>query len=78
LRSGASVAAAVVKTGKKETMTLTKMLVVGLISAVWVPPHHVRELRALINHRQRLICHRTRPTKLLTWLDIRFFPIYPT
>jgi transposase len=31
-----------------------------MIPAVWVPPAHVRELRALISHRQRLIGQQTR------------------
>jgi transposase len=54
------IAAAFVKTDKKDTMTLAKLLAVGMIPAVWVPPEHVRELRALINHRQRLIGQQTR------------------
>jgi transposase len=54
------IAAAFVKTDKKDTMTLAKLLAVGMIPAVWVPPQHVRELRALINHRQRLIAQQTR------------------
>ena len=54
------IAAAVVKTDKKDTMTLAKLLAVGMIPAVWVPPLHVRELRALISHRQRLIAQQTR------------------
>jgi transposase len=60
LRAGASVAAALVKTDKKDTMTLVKLLAVGMIPAVWLPPLHVRELRALISHRQRLIVQQTR------------------
>ena len=54
------IAAAFVKTDKKDTMTLAKLLAVGMIPAVWVPPLHVRELRGLINHRQRLISQQTR------------------
>jgi transposase len=54
------IAAALVKTDKKDTMTLAKLLAVGMIPAVWVPPLHVRELRSLINHRQRLIAQQTR------------------
>jgi len=62
------IAAAVVKTDKKDTMIpstslrtgLAKLLAVNMIPAVWVPPAHVRELRALINHRQRLIGQQTR------------------
>jgi transposase len=54
------IAAALVKTDKKDTMTLATLLAVGMIPAVWVPPLHVRELRALISHRQRLIAQQTR------------------
>jgi transposase len=54
------IAAALVKTDKKDTMTLAKLLAVNLIPPVWVPPQHVRELRALISHRQRLISQQTR------------------
>jgi transposase len=54
------IAAAFVKTDKKDTMTLAKLLAIGAIPAVWVPPMYVRELRALINHRQRLIAQQTR------------------
>ncbi len=53
------IAAAMVKTDKKDTMTLAKLLAVGLVPPVWVPPEQVRELRALINHRRRLISHQT-------------------
>jgi transposase len=52
------IAAALVKTDKKDT--LAKLLAVGMIPAVWVPPVHVRELRAVISHRQRLIAQQTR------------------
>jgi transposase len=54
------IAAALVKTDKKDTMTLAKFLAVGLIPPVWVPPQQVRELRALISHRQRLISQQSR------------------
>ncbi|MBI1877901.1 MAG: IS110 family transposase, partial [Chloroflexi bacterium] len=54
------IAAAVVKTDKKDTMTLAKLLAVNMIPPIWVPPTHVRELRALISHRQRLISQQSR------------------
>jgi len=54
------IAAAFVKTDKKDTMILARLLAVGMIPAVWVPPEHVRDLRALISHRQRLISQQTR------------------
>ena len=53
------IAAAMVKTDKKDTMTLAKLLAVNLIPAVWVPPVHVRDLRALLAHRRRLVSQQT-------------------
>ncbi len=53
------IAAAMVKTDKKDTMTLAKLLAVGMVPKVWVPPVHVRDLRALIAHRRRLISQQT-------------------
>jgi transposase len=49
-----------VKTDAKDAVHLARILAAGLVSAVWVPPQPVRDLRALINHRQRLIQQRTR------------------
>lgn len=53
------IASAMVKTDKKDTMTLAKLLAVGMTPEVWVPPHHVRDLRALIAHRRRLVSSQT-------------------
>jgi len=53
------ITAAMVKTDKRDTMTLAKLLSVDLIPQVWVPPTHVRELRALISHRRRQVSHQT-------------------
>jgi len=53
------IAAAMVKTDKKDTMTLAKLLAVNLIPEVWVPPIHVRDLRALLAHRRRLVSQQT-------------------
>lgn len=53
------IAAALVKTDKKDTMTLAKLLAVGMVPEVWVPPEHVRDLRALISHRRRLVSQQT-------------------
>jgi len=53
------IAAAMVKTDKKDTMTLAKLLAVGMVPAVWVPPEPVRDLRALISHRRRLVSQQT-------------------
>src|SRR5438552_8201058 len=53
------IAAARVKTDKHDVLILAQLLRTDLIPEVWVPPPHVRELRALISHRQRLLRSRT-------------------
>lgn len=53
------IAAARVKTDPRDALNLAKLLAAGLIPAVWVPPAEVRELRALVSHRQRLVRQRT-------------------
>jgi transposase len=53
------IAAAAVKTDKRDTLALAKLLAANLIPAVWVPPTQVRELRALIAHRRRVVSQRT-------------------
>jgi transposase len=53
------IAASVVKTDKRDTLVLARVLAANLIPAVWVPPLEVRELRALVAHRQRLLKQRT-------------------
>jgi transposase len=53
------IAAARVKTDSRDTIKLAHLLAANLVPAVWVPPVHVRELRALVNHRKRLVTQRT-------------------
>lgn len=53
------IAAAAVKTDKRDTLALAKLLAANLIPEVWVPPTPVRELRALIAHRRRVVSQRT-------------------
>lgn len=53
------IAASFVKTDKRDTLALARLLAANIIPEVWVPPHHVRELRALISHRRRLVSQRT-------------------
>ena len=53
------IAATMVKTDKRDTKTLAKLLAVNLVPEVWGPPVHVRDLRALIAHRRRLISQQT-------------------
>jgi hypothetical protein len=47
------IAASFVKTDKRDTLALAKLLAANLIPEVWVPPLEVRERRALVAHRQR-------------------------
>lgn len=53
------IAAAAVKTDKHDAIRLAKLLAANLIPEVWVPPPHVRELRALLAHRRALVKQRT-------------------
>ncbi len=47
------------KTESRDTIKLASLLAATLIPAVWVAPTAVRELRALVAHRKRLVQQRT-------------------
>jgi len=49
-----------VKTDAADALFLAQLSASTMLPVVWVPPVPVRELRSLINHRQRLIAQRTR------------------
>jgi len=49
------IANARVKTDKEDIKRLLKLLIGGIVPEVWVPPMHVRELRAFISYRGRLV-----------------------
>jgi transposase len=49
------IASARVKTDKKDTLILARLLAANLVPTVWVPPKHVREMRQLVMHRLRLV-----------------------
>lgn len=53
------ISSASIKTDGHDTLKLARLLAAGMIPAVWVPPEAVRQLRALVSHRQRLIRQRT-------------------
>jgi transposase len=59
------IAAARVKTEKRDTINLASLLAANLIPAVWVPPQEVRKLRALVTHRNRLVQQRTQAANRL-------------
>jgi transposase len=46
-----------VKTDKKAAETLAKLLASGMLQGkeVWIPPYEVRDLRALIAHREKMV-----------------------
>ncbi len=48
------IAGAKVKTDKLDVERLVILLIADIVPEVWVPPHHVRDLRALISHRWRI------------------------
>jgi hypothetical protein len=49
------IAKARVKTDKEDIKKLLKILIGGIVPEVWVPPMEVRELRAFISYRGRLV-----------------------
>lgn len=53
------IANARVKTDKEDIKRLLKLLIGGIVPEVWVPPLHVRELRAFISYRGRLVATST-------------------
>ncbi len=53
------IATARVKTDALDALRLATLLAANLIPQVWVPPVPVRELRALISHRRRLLRQQT-------------------
>jgi len=48
------IAGSKVKTDKLDVERLLILLIADIVPEVWVPPHHVRDLRALISHRWRI------------------------
>jgi transposase len=49
------IAGARVKTDKEDIKRLLKLLIGGIVPEVWVPPVDVRELRAFVSYRHRLV-----------------------
>lgn len=49
------IAHARVKTDKQDVNRLVRLLIADLVPEVWVPPQEVRELRALLSYRWRLV-----------------------
>jgi transposase len=53
------IAEARVKTDKVDVLTLAQLLRADMLPEVWVPAQHVRDLRALLSHRRRLVSLQT-------------------
>lgn len=53
------IACSKVKTDGRDVLHLARLLAAGLIPEVWVPSQEVRDMRALVAHRQHLIKKRT-------------------
>jgi transposase len=53
------IAASRVKTDTVDGLSLAQLLRADLLPEVWVPPQHVRDLRALRAHRRRLVALQT-------------------
>jgi transposase len=52
-------AGARVKTDKEDIKRLLKLLIGGIVPEVWVPPMEVRDLRAFVSYRSRLVTMAT-------------------
>ena len=63
------IAQSAVKTDARDALRLARLHAAGLLHTVWVPPRHVRELRALVAYRRRPIRRRAqgrnRPQRVL-------------
>ena len=44
-----------VKTDKKAALALAQLHAAGMLTGVWIPPHEVRDLRALIAQREKMV-----------------------
>ncbi len=44
-----------VKTDKKAALTLAQLHAAGLLTGIWVPPSEIRELRAMLAHRAKMV-----------------------
>jgi len=52
------IASSFVKTDKRDAVAMARLLAANILPEVWIPPKPVRELRSLINHRNRLVQRR--------------------
>jgi len=73
----ALIAKARVKTDPRDALTLARLLAARMLPSVWVPPTEVREQRALVAHRQRLVKQRTQVRNRLRAVLIRHNLVAP-
>jgi transposase len=73
----ALIAKARVKTDPRDALTIARLLAARMLPSVWVPPTEVRELRALVAHRERLVRHRTQVRNRLRAVLIRHHLVAP-
>lgn len=67
-----------VKTDNRDAIQLARLLAVGMVPEVWVPPIEVRELRTLVAHRIRLVRQRTQARNRLRAVLLRHNLLPPT
>ncbi len=53
------IASSFVKTDKRDSIALARLLAANIVPEVWIPPMHVRQLRSLIYEHSSLV-HATR------------------
>jgi transposase len=56
-----------VKTDKKATLALAQLHAAGMLTGVWIPPQEVRDLRALIARREKMVRLSTMAKNQLPW-----------
>jgi transposase len=44
-----------VKTDKKAALALAQLHAAGLLTGIWIPPHEIRDLRALVAQREKMV-----------------------
>ncbi len=76
-RNVRSLATERVKRDARAALHLARLLAADMVPEVWVPPVHVRELRALLTHRRRLVKMRTMTRNWLHSLIHRYALVPP-
>jgi transposase len=66
-----------VKTDKKAAETLAQLLAAGMLTGVWIPPDEVRDLRALIARREKMVRLSTMSKNRLHSMEHRNHLILP-